>query len=134
MPVTSEARDVRAEINFRDDGNSLIPVERVNPLPVADAGAKTIWLNHETISVGTSAVGLTPAIIAAHTTALITVEGGAVRFWPDASANPTASAGHALGPTDVLQLSDMDLTTFKFISRDGGTVTMFVTYGDRRPS
>ena len=89
------------------------------------------WESFETVSVSTTAVGLTTATVGNHAEAFITCEVAAVRFRFDVTA-PTATVGHILGVGDVLTLtSNAALKAVRFISRDGTTATLAVSYGDR---
>src|SRR5512133_163434 len=62
------------------------------------------------------------------TSALITVEGQAIRFRLDGTA-PTASVGHQLNPGDSLQLEGYDaIARFLAIRVDAADATLRVTY------
>lgn len=85
----------------------------------------------ESVTVSTLAVGLTESKAVGHDYALITNEVAAVRFRVDAA--PTATSGHELGVGDILRLKDsVNLDRIQFISRDGGSATLRVSYGNRR--
>lgn len=86
-------------------------------------------LSFESVSVSTTAVGLTPATYEDWSIrAIVTVEGGAVRFRSDGT-NPTASVGHALEVGDSVTLRDHDeIQRTKFIRRDGTDATLMVSY------
>lgn len=83
----------------------------------------------ESITVTGTAGGLTAATFSISTRALITVEGGTVRFRSDGTA-PTALVGHLLFDGDILTLTSADdIQRIKFILRDSGTsATLRVTY------
>ena len=86
----------------------------------------------ESVSVSTTAVTLTEGFAVGHEYALVTVADGAVRFRLDNLA-PTASVGHLLNPNDVLRLTTNEmLDRAQFISKDGVTATLSVSYGNRR--
>ena len=82
----------------------------------------------ESVSVTTAAVSLTSTTFDYANHALITVEGAAVRFRLD-DTDPTASVGHELLVGDILKLETQDeIARATFISRDGATATLRVTY------
>lgn len=84
--------------------------------------------NFETVSVTGTAGGLTAATYAGAVKATITVEACAIRYRGDGTA-PTATSGHVLNPGDVLKLDTPDeIRRAKFISRDGGTASIVITY------
>lgn len=89
-------------------------------------------VRHESVSVSTSAVGLTtitPGDGVLPNCAYITVEGAAIRFCADGTA-ATSSVGHAVEPNGVIVLtSRAELEQFSAISRDGGTATLKVSQG-----
>src|SRR3990167_8151580 len=85
---------------------------------------------YESVTVSTTAVELTDATKASATFATITCEGAIVRFRLDGTA-PTASVGHELFAGDILELDSGDqVTKAQFISRDGGSATLRVSYGN----
>lgn len=59
----------------------------------------------ESITVSTTAIGLTEASYEAAITAEVTVENGPIRFRTDGTA-PTAAVGHLLSDGDVLYLDN----------------------------
>lgn len=74
----------------------------------------------ESITVSTTALGLTAANLAKGVAAEITVENGSIRFRTDGTA-PTASVGHLLNDGDVLYLDNpSDLSALRMI-RDAAT-------------
>lgn len=85
---------------------------------------------HETIVVSTKAKGLTAGTFTPERIhALITVEGGAVRFWPDGT-DPTNDVGHVLEKGDELDLnSQWQLKNIRFIRRDDDNATLSCSYG-----
>lgn len=88
-------------------------------------------LSHQSVSVSTSAVGITatPADGVLPQTALITVESAYIRFCVDGTT-ATASVGHVAGDGDVIELVNRtEVANFSAISRDGGTATLKVTVG-----
>lgn len=92
-----------------------------------------LWDAHEAsgVSVSTTAVTLTEGMAATHQYALVTCEVAAVRFSLDGSS-PTATVGHILNPNDVLMLENAQaVDNASFISKDGGTATLHVSYGNR---
>ncbi len=92
------------------------------------------WDGHEVtpVAVSTTAVALTSDILASsHQYAMITCEAAAVRFWLDGTS-PTATVGHILNPNDMLILDNQNaVDNASFISKDGGTATLQVSYGNR---
>lgn len=82
----------------------------------------------ESVTVSTTAVTLTSATFDNATKAVVSLEGATVRFRPD-DTDPTAAIGHELVAGDVLTLETPDeIQRVSFISKDGGTGTLRVTY------
>ncbi len=82
----------------------------------------------ESLTVSTSAVGLTAGKYGNRSEAFITVEVGPVRFWPNDT--PTASVGHILYVDDQLKLHSLtDLQRIQFIRKDGTDATLRCSYG-----
>ena len=93
---------------------------------------KVVYDVSESITVSTTAVGLTEDFAVGHTHAFITVETAAIRYWPS-GVTPTATAGHQLLIGDVLTLRNPHvLDQVLFIRRDGTDATIRVSYGRRR--
>lgn len=82
----------------------------------------------ETLSVTGTAGGLTQATAGGSNKATVTVEVAPVRFRVDGTA-PTATVGHLLDVGDTLVLGSNDeIERIKFISSDGVTASLSVTY------
>jgi len=83
----------------------------------------------ESVTVSTTAIGLTSARINGRSEALIVVETAAVRYWKHGET-PTATVGVVLEPGDILTLdSEHSLQTILFIRRDGADATLRCSYG-----
>ena len=89
----------------------------------------TAYDEGQTITVSTTAIGLTGARTSGRSSALITVETAAVRFWLH-GATPTSSVGMVLEVGDTLELdSNNTLGTVQFIRRDGADAKLSCSYG-----
>ena len=92
--------------------------------------------NHESVTVSTTAIGITATasdgVLPA--TAVITVEDASIRYTVDGTT-PTASIGHRADPGDVIELSDRgEVGQFRAIRKDSSDATIKVTPGvDWRP-
>ena len=85
----------------------------------------------EALSVSTSSVGFTTATYGRVDHAIVMVEGGSVRVRFDGTA-PTASVGYILDDGDTLELeSDNEISHARFISVDGGTITLHANFGTK---
>jgi len=88
-------------------------------------------LGHETITVGSTPVGLTTMLqnyATCQLRAFITCEGGAIRFWMDGS-NPTSTKGHLLEPGQNLTLEGYNrLIQFKAIRAGTSDGILQVSY------
>ena len=82
---------------------------------------------HETITVATTAIGLTePDAIFA----MLTVETAAIRFWVDGNADPSATVGHIAEVGTIIELdTPLEVRNFRAIRRDGTSATLQVSYG-----
>lgn len=108
------------------DFGQLVQAEKA--LPTVPQVAE--WLQHESITVSTTAVGLDEAYRTIYNYALITVIDEAVRFWLDGT-DPTASVGHVLADGSSLTLeSAEELRNFRVIEVTG-TPILSVSYGRR---
>ena len=108
-------------------GVFLTGSEQIIPVETGDIQ----WDSFEPVTVSTTAVGLTESFAVGNTHAFITVAGAAVRYRAD-NAAPTATVGHELLVGDVLKLSNARaIDQVQFISRDGGSATLSVSYGRR---
>lgn len=88
-------------------------------------------IRHESVSVSTTAVGITttPADGVLPEAAVLTLEDAAIRYCVDGTT-ATASVGHAAEPGDVIVLAGRgELAQFSAIRRDGVDATLKVTMG-----
>ncbi len=120
------------EIRVRRRGaTSLGPVNEANPLPVeivTGDGHETV--DYETVTVSTTAIGLTPQGNRNVTNAFITVETASIRFHTSAEDVPTSSVGHQLDSGDTLTLeSAHEVANFRAIRKDGTDGVLRVSYG-----
>ena len=89
-------------------------------------------LRHESITVSTTAVGMTVTQAAGGhpDAAIVTVEDAAIRFTIDCTT-ATTTVGHIAEHGDVIELVGRDeLARFSAISKNGGTATLKVTQGN----
>lgn len=111
-------------------GQGVFLTGATSPIPV-EVDEDVVWDDNESITVSSTAVGLTESKAVAHAVAFITVEAAAVRYW--ITGTPTATAGHNLDPGDVLTLRGThNLDQVSFIRRNGIDATLRVSYGNRR--
>lgn len=93
-------------------------------------------INHESITVGGSAVGITTTVADGMlpAAAVITVETASIRYCVDGTT-ASASVGHRADPGDVIELTDRgEVTNFSAFRKDGTDATIKVTTGvDWRP-
>ena len=90
------------------------------------------WATFESITVSTTALGLTAALKEDADLALVTVESQAVRYRLDGLA-PTATVGHNLDVGAVLELEGhWEIDQFQAIRRDGVDATLRVSYSTKR--
>lgn len=90
------------------------------------------WTEFESLTVSTTALGLTDSRTDGAEVAFITIESQAVRYRLDGQ-NPTASVGHVLSDGDILELRGFwEIDKFRVIRRDGVDATARVSYGQRR--
>ena len=116
------------QVGSREDGTDVNITGSEQPIQVTVDDV--LWSDHEALSVGTTAVGITAALAAADY-AMITCETGVVRFMVH-GGTPTSTTGHILAVDGQLNLhSHEELLRAKFISRDGVTATLRVTVGRR---
>lgn len=120
------------ELRIRRRGATrLDPVNETNPLSVeiiADEGSET--RDYETVTVSTTAIGLTPQINKNISRAFITVETAVVRFHTSAEDVPTSSVGHEAFVGDIIKLeSAHEVANFRAIRKDGTDATLRVSYG-----
>lgn len=120
------------ELRIRRRGATrLDPVNETNPLSVeiiADEGSET--RDYENVTVGTTAIGLTPKANANIIRAFITVEVAAIRFHTSAEDVPTSSVGHEGFVNDIIKLeSAHEIAHFSAIRRNGTDATLRVSYG-----
>ena len=121
------------ELRVRRRGaTSLTPVNEANPLPVEMvAGAGNETKDYETVTVSTTAIGLTPQVNRNVTRAFITVETARIRFHTSAEDVPTSSVGHEGFAGDIIKLeSAHEVANFRAIRRDSTDATLRVSYGD----
>ena len=111
------------------------PVSDTHPLPVevightAQIDTPLDWAGFESITVSSTALGLTVATASLYTDAKITVESDEVRFRLD-GVSPTATVGHKLAIGDVLTLRGRrELDKVRFI-RTSTDATLRVSYGN----
>ncbi len=120
------------ELRVRRRGaTSLDPVNEANPLPVEMVtGTGNQTKDYETVTVSSTAIGLTPQVNKNISRAFITVETAVVRFHTSAEDVPTASVGHEALVGDIIKLeSAHEVANFKAIRRDGTDATLRVSYG-----
>jgi len=94
--------------------------------------APYVPFDHETITVSSSAVGLTQSkfsnYLSSKLRAFITCEGAQIRFWLDGTA-PTSTDGHLLEAGQNLTIDSPDaLTKFKAIRTGTTDATLRVSY------
>ena len=120
------------ELRVRRHGaTSLEPVNEGNPLPVQEVGvAGHEFSDYESVTVSTTAIGLTPSQYQGSTHAFITVEAASLRYHVSAEDIPTSSEGHQLDAGDTLTLdSAHEIAYFKAIRKNGTDATLRVSYG-----
>lgn len=120
------------------DSNSRLAKELSSIYPVLpNNDAPAPWIasifspkptGFESVTVSSTAVGLTPATYAGATTALITVETAAIRMRMDGTA-PTASVGTLLNAGDGIILNSPEqIAGFQAIAVDADA-TIMIEYG-----
>lgn len=128
----SESSVVGTTNNFignTTDGNAVFLTGTERRIAV-EADDDVVWDDNESITVSSTAVGLTDSKAQSHAQAFISVEAAAVRYW--ISSTPTATSGHNLDPGDILTIKGTDnLDRVSFIRRDGADATLRVSYGNR---
>ena len=88
-------------------------------------------LNHESVTVSNSAIGITATVSDGFLpgAALITVEDATIRYTVDGTT-PSASVGHKAEPGDAFELIDRgEVTKFRAFRKDGTDATLKVTPG-----
>ena len=128
----SESSAVGTTNNFignTTDGNAVYLTGSERRIAV-EADDDVVWDDVESITVSSTAIGLTDSKAQSHTLTFISVEAASVRYW--INAIPTATAGHNLDPGDVLTIKGTDnLDRILFIRRDASDATLRVSYGNR---
>lgn len=105
-------------VRTEDIGGVQVQVVYIAPLTPTMVGG------NQTLTVSTGVVSLTVPGTATH--ALITCEGGDVRFWEDGT-NPTATQGLLLLTGNAVELSN--LANLRFIKKTGqADATLNVSY------
>ncbi len=120
------------ELRVRRRGaTGLDPVNEGNPLPVQEMGdATNRYVEFESVTVSTAAIGLTAAKYESATNAFITVETASVRYATTWNTVPTSSVGHQLDAGDTLTLESADeIADFRVIRMGGADATLRVSYG-----
>lgn len=84
--------------------------------------------NDETLTVSSTAVGLTPAEYWDSTIAVVTVETAAVRYWTSGST-PTSTSGILLNAGDVVVLQSAEEIAYARFIAVSGDATLMVSYG-----
>jgi hypothetical protein len=84
---------------------------------------------HETLTVSSTALGLTASKISGMSVAILTAETAQMRFWLDGT-EPTATQGHVLEAGDMLVLEGASvLAGFKAIRTTGSDGKLQCSYG-----
>lgn len=120
------------ELRIRRRGATrLDPVNETNPLSVEIiTGEGNETRDYETVTVSSTAIGLTPQINKNITRAFITVEVAAIRFHTSAEDVPTSSVGHEGFVSDIIKLeSAHEVAHFSAIRRNGTDATLRVSFG-----
>jgi len=90
--------------------------------------AELVALGGEMITVGNTAVGLTPAAYAGADLAIVSVEDAPIRYW-EHGANPTATVGQLVDFDERFPLlSPAILVGFRAIRASGSDSSIAVTY------
>jgi len=90
--------------------------------------AGNTYEKNETVTVSSTAIGLTPATYEGFENCLITIETDSIRFWLDGSI-PTAAVGHMVYATgQILLQSPAEMQKFLAV-RVSTDATLRVSYG-----
>lgn len=100
--------------------------------PIETATTVYEWYGFESLTVSSTALGLTEGLSELADIVMLTFETNAVRYRLDGQA-PTATVGHTLTDGDVLTLTGrFEIDKFQVIRRDGTDATARASYGQRR--
>lgn len=103
-----------------------VPVSSTNPMPTTLSGSDA--QSYEALTIGSTAVALTPAVYGSAKRALITVETAQIRFRFDGTA-PTSAEGHIADPGDIIYLtSNADIAAFRAIRSTSVDAKIRCTY------